>query len=148
MAGDITSANTILLLSVPLILPVPQQIQAFAADDIFDADDVDATETMMGVDGRLSGGMVYMPKPMNFALQADSDSIAFFDAWYQGQQSAVGAFPASGTVTFPSIGKSYALIKGFLKRYKPMADGKKVLQPQKFRIEWEQVLPSPVGFSG
>ena len=145
---DITSANAVFLLSVPLLLPVPQQLQGFAADDIFDVADVDATETSMGVDGILSGGMVFAPKTMNIALQADSASIGLFDAWYAGQQGAVAAFAAQGTVTFPSIGVSYALLTGFLKRYKPIADAKKMLMPRKFTIEWQQILGSPVGLTG
>ena len=145
---DITAANAVFLISVPLLLPVPQQLQGFAADDIFDVDDIDATDTLMGVDGVLSAGMVYMPKPMNVALQADSASIAFFDAWYQGQQAAVQSYAAQATVTFTGINTSYVLTTGYLKRYKPMADAKKLLQPRKFRIEWQTITPSPVGAGG
>jgi len=146
--ADITSANAVILISVPLLLPVPQQLQGFAADDIFDMDDVDATDVVMGVDGILSGGVVFTPKPQNYSLQADSPSISFFDAWYAGQQSAVAAFAAQGTVTFTSVGKSFACATGFLTRYKPMPDAKKTLQPQKFRITWQSVIPTPVGIAG
>ena len=66
--ATITSANVVFTLSVPLLLPVPQRIQGFAVDDIFDMDDVDATDTMMGVDGILSGGMIYAPKMQNIKL--------------------------------------------------------------------------------
>ena len=145
---DITSANAVFLISVPLILPVPQQLQGFAADDIFDMDDVDSTDTMMGVDGVLSGGMIYAPKPQNIALQADSGSVSFFEAWYQMQQGNAAAYAAQGNVTFTSIGRSYQLLTGFLTRYKPMADAKKVLQPRKFRVTWQQVIPVPIGAAG
>lgn len=145
---DITSANAVFTISVPTLLPVPQQLQGFAADDIFDADDVDAGDIVMGADGILSGGMVFAPKPMNIALQADSPSIAFFDAWYNGEQAAIAKFTAQATVTFTSIGTSYSLITGFLSRYKPMADAKKILQPRKFRIVWQSTAPAPVGIAG
>ena len=146
--ADITSANTVFIISVPLVLPIPQQLQGFAADDIFDVDDVDAMETMMGVDGHLSGGMIFAPKGMTVALQADSASIAFFDAWYAASQAATTAYAAQATVTFPSLGTSFGLLRGFLKRYKPMPDAKKVLQPRKFKIEWQSILSVPVGFAG
>ena len=145
---DITSANAVFTISVPLLLPVPQRLQGFAVDDIFDMDEVDATDTMMGVDGILSGGMIYAPKMQNVKLQADSPSISFFDAWYAGQQAGIAAFAAQGIVTFPSLGTTYALITGFLSRYKPMADAKKVMQPRSFRITWQSVTPAPVGLSG
>jgi hypothetical protein len=145
---DITAANAVFIISVPAILPVPQRLQGFAADDIFDVEDVDATDMMMGVDGVLSAGMVFAPHPMNVALQADSASISFFDAWYQAQQGNQAAYPAVATITFPSIGISYLLNVGFLSRYKSMADAKKVLQPRKFRITWQNISPAPVGSSG
>lgn len=146
--GDITSANVVFMISVPLILPVPQQLQGFGADDIFDTDAVEATSTMMGVDGKLSGGMVFVPKPMSVTLQADSPSIGFFDAWYQAQQAAMSAYAAQGNVTFPSLGTTFAMLTGYLKNYKYMPDAKKLLQPRKFTIEWESVVGSPVGLAG
>jgi hypothetical protein len=146
--ADITSANAAFLISVPAILPVPQQLQGFAADDIFDVDDVDGTETQLGVDGTFAGGMIFAAKPMNIAFLASSASIAFFDAWYAGQQANFAAYPAFGNITFTGIGTSYVLTTGFLTRYKPMADAKRVLQPRKFRITWGTIIPVPVGAGG
>lgn len=145
---DITAANTAFVISVPLLLPVPQQLQGFAADDIFDVDDVDSTDILMGVDGILSAGMIFAPKPMNIALQADSPSVSFFDAWYQGQQANTAAYAAQAIITFTGIGTSYALTTGYLSRYKPMADAKKILQPRKFRVTWQTIIPTPVGQFG
>lgn len=145
---DITSNNAVFLISVPLLLPVPQQLQGFAVDDIFDVDDIDATDTMMGADGILSGGMVLAATPMNVALQADSVSISFFEAWYQGGRQSRAAFPALATITFPGNGRTYALTTGFLSRYKPMSDAKRVLQLRKFRITWESVTVAPIGLAG
>ena len=147
--GDITSANAVFLVTIPGIgLAVPTQLQGFSADDIFDFDDVDATETMMGVDGILSGGMIYAPKPQNISLQADSPSLALFDAWYEAQQANTAAYPAFGNITLTAIGTTYALSTGYLTRYKPLADAKRVLQPRRFRITWQSVVPATVGSAG
>lgn len=146
--ADITSANAVLILTVPLLLPVPQQIQGFSADDIFDVADVDAKEIMMGVDGTLNGGIIFAPKEMNIRLMASSPSVTFFDAWYYGEQAAVSVFPATGTITLTSVGKAYAMTTGMLSRYKPVADARKVLQPQTFRITWQSMQPIPVGPAG
>jgi hypothetical protein len=145
---DITSANAAFLISVPGILPVPQQLQQFAVDDIFDTNDVVSTETQLGVDGGFAGGMVYAAKEMNIALLASSSSISFFDAWYAAQQSNLAAYPAFGSITFTGIGLTYGLVTGFLTMYKPMADAKRVLQPRKFRITWASIIPAPVGATG
>lgn len=146
--ADITSANAVLILTVPLILPVAQQIQGFAVDEIYDTEDVSPVETMMGLDGTLSGGFVYTEKPMTITLMAGSPSNAFFDAWENGMQAAILAAPASGVLTLTSIGQAYALTNGFLSRYNPIAAARKVLQPRKFRITWQSILPTPVGLAG
>lgn len=146
--GDITSNNAVFLISLPLLLPVPQQLQGFATDDIFDVDDIDTTDTMMGADGILSGGVILAATPMNIALQADSDSISFFEAWYQGQRSNRVAYAAQATVTLTGNGRAYALNTGFLARFKPMPDAKRVLQPRKFRITWQSVTVAPIGLAG
>ena len=146
--GDITSANVSFIISVPLLLPVPQQLQGFAADDVLDVDDIDAGDTIIGVDGILSAGMIFAKKPMNIALQADSVSISFFDAWYQGEQANVAKYAAQANVTFTGIGTTYGLATGFLGRYKPMPDAKKTLMPRKFQIVWQTIIPTPVGQGG
>ena len=146
--ADITSANAVLLLSVPLILPVPQQIQGFAVDEIFETEDVSPVETRMGVDGTLSGGFVYTERPMTITLMAGSPSTAFFDAWQAGQQAAILAAPAAGILTLTSIGQTYALATGFLTRFKPIGDARKVLEPRKFRITWQSITATPVGLAG
>jgi hypothetical protein len=146
--NNITSANAVLILSVPLLLPIPTQIQGFETDDIFDTDDVVPTETRMGVDGFFVGGYVYTEKPMTITLSPASPSCAFFDSWQGGQQAALLAAPATGVITLTSIGVTYALTNGFLTRYKPIADAKKTLQRRAFRITWGNILGTPVGLAG
>lgn len=146
--GDITSANTQFNLTVPGLFPVATPIQGYAVDDIFDFEDVDAAETMMGVDGTLSAGMIYAVKPQNITLQADSASNAFFDAWNQAQQLGQQVYPAIGVVTFPSLGWTFSLSTGILRRYRPVPDAKRLLQPRRYRIEWGRVVPLQIGGGG
>jgi hypothetical protein len=145
---DITAANTVFIISAPLLLPVPQQLQGFAADDIFDTDEVASAETLMGVDGILSGGMVFAPTPMNIALQADSVSVTFFEAVDAAQQGNTQTYALQANVTFPALGKSYTLISGYLTRLKRIADTKRLVQPRRFRIEWQSVTVLPVSAAG
>lgn len=144
MAKSITSANAVLTLAVDSVFNTPQRLQGFAADDIYDTDTIDPAETVMGVDGVLSAGFVYVPVKQNFALQADSPSISLFDQWYAAQQAAVDIFRASGVIRLPAVGKSYTMNGGVLTGYKSMPDGKKILQPQRFSITWASIVPAPV----
>ncbi len=145
---SITSANAVITITIPLLLPVPVQLQGFAADDIFDSDEIEMADTLMGVDGILSGGVVLAMVPWNITFQADSPSIATFEAWDGGQQAAIDVFQAQANVTLTGIGRSYQMTNGFLVRGKRMPDAKKVLQPRKFRINWQQVIAIPVGVAG
>ena len=53
MAKTLTAANSVILLTIPSLFPVAQQLQGFSAEDVFDTDQLDTAETMMGVDGKL-----------------------------------------------------------------------------------------------
>ncbi len=140
--ASITSASAIVMFTIPGIFVIPQQLQGFAADDIFDTDPLESAETLMGVDGKLSAGFVFVPTLQNYALQADSPSIFIFDTWWNAQQIAHEVFFANATVLLTSIGKKWAMTNGILSNYKPLPDAKKVLQPQRFRVTWESSLPA------
>ena len=142
--GSITSANAVLTLTVPLLFPSPQQIQGFASDDIFDTDQIKSVEVMMGVDGVLSAGFVYVEITQNYALQADSASNEFFDTWWTQMQAAQDVYPANGNIQLPSIATKFTMTNGFLTGYKPLPDAKKLLQPRKFQIIWNRVAPAPI----
>jgi hypothetical protein len=70
--GAITSADVVLTLSVPLVFSNPQQIQGFSNEEAFDIPAIKSAETMMGVDGVLSVGFVFVPVIQTISLQAVS----------------------------------------------------------------------------
>lgn len=144
--STITSANAIIMIGVPGLFPVPQQLQGFAADDVFDTDALDSAEVLMGVDGQLSAGFVFVPVKQNYSLQADSASNLFFDTWWAVQQQLHEVLPANANVVLGAVGTKWAMTRGFLTSFKPTPDAKKVLQPRRFTITWESVLPAPSGF--
>lgn len=143
MAGTLTAANAVLTLWQSILFPTPQQIQQFAADDVTDVDSVRSVESSMGVDGTLSFGFVFAPVMQNITLQANSPSIAFFETLYSQTIAAEDVYPLNGTLLLPGVSKKYALTNGALTDYKPTPDVKRTLQPQRFRITWNSVLPSP-----
>jgi len=136
--ATLTAANSVILLGVVGLFPVPQQLQGFATDDVFATDAVETVETMMGVDGGLSAGWVPT------ALQADSGSNGVFDAWYAAQEVARETFAAFGEITLPAIGKKYEMVRGFLTSYSPIPETKKVLQPRKYTLTWQRIVGTPL----
>jgi len=141
--GTITSADAVLTLAIPPLFNTPQQIQGFSADDVFDLPAIQSVETMMGVDGVLSGGFVYVEIPWHITLQGDSLSNQIFDLWWTNMQATKSTFRASGQIKLPSIATKYTLTGGFLKSYKPAPAGKKVLQPRPYQLVFERMAPSP-----
>lgn len=143
MAGTITSNNAAFTLAIAGLFAVPQQLQGFAADDIFDTEGVEPAETSMGVDGKLSAGLVFAPVKQSVALQADSDSNTLFEAWYAAQKAAGDVYYAQGSVYLPATGRAYVMTRGVLTAYSPMPDAKKTLQPRKYGLTWESVTGAP-----
>lgn len=143
MAKTITAANAVFMLSVPGLFDAPVQLQGFSADDVFDTEAVDPAEIMMGVDGYMSAGFVWVPIKQGITLMADSDSNDIFETWY-ANNGPNDLFVANGSVRLKSIGKSYTMTRGVLSTYPSMADAKKVLQPRKYGITWNRIEPAPL----
>jgi hypothetical protein len=136
-------ADAVLTLSVGIIIPQPQQLQGFAVDDVFDIPSIKSVETLMGVDGILSGGFVYTEIRQEIMLQADSLSNGLFDTWWTQMQATKSVYVASGGVRLPSIGTKFTMTNGFLTGYKPAPAGKRVLQPRRYELTWGRIAPSP-----
>lgn len=142
--GAITSSNAVLMLSIASLFPVPQQIQGFATDDVYDIPTIKSVETAMGVDGVLSAGFVYVAIPQSITLQADSASNLIFDTWWQQMQAAQETYAAQGVIRLPSIATRYQQVNGYLTGYKPAPAAKRILQPRTYEITWERLAPSPI----
>ena len=143
--ATITSANASFYLTVAGIAAVgSQKLQGWATDDAFAAEDVTVSETLMGIDGKMSAGFVNAICPMTITFQADSPSLPLFDAWWAQQRAVQDTYFANGIITLPSVGYTYALVKGALKSLPPMPDAKKVLQPRKIKIDWQSIVAAPI----
>ncbi len=143
MAKSITSSNAVLYLAVVGIAVVPVQIKEFAADDIFSMDPVEPAEVLMGVDGVMSAGFVYVPRKQAITLQGNSPSADFFDNWELAQITAGDQFFANGTLLLPSIGKKWAMTGGALTTFSQIPDSGKTIRPRRYGLTWERVYPMP-----
>jgi len=140
--GDITAANASLVLALTPLFTAPQQIQGFAADNVYGLPAIESVETLMGVDGILSGGFVWKPQQQTIELQADSPSNAFFDIWYTQQVAGQTTYTVNGVLTIPALRLKLIQTLGFLTGYK-LPDAKKLMQPRQFGITWNLVVPAP-----
>lgn len=140
---SITSANTVLTLSQTTLFPTPVRIQGFAADDVYDLDQVQLVEESMGVDGVLSFGFVFTARRQTISLQADSASNSFFDTIMLQQQAALDVYPLTGQILLPGISTKFNMINGALRDYNPGPSAKKTLQRRSFIVVWNTILPAP-----
>ena len=140
--ASITSANASINLFVS-ILP-PANLQGFATDDIFTTPPIRTKEHMMGVDGKLSAGKVFVPVEMTISFNADSPSIAWFDAWKAQEDAVEDTYFATGTVWLPALGRKWSLNNGILETYQAIPDARRVLQSRRFTLIWESIIPSVI----
>jgi hypothetical protein len=137
----ITAANSILILSTDLF--GIHRLQGFAADAITETDGIQQAETMMGVDGRLSGGYVPAPTVQNITLQGDSLSNDYMDQIAGQAEQLRETVIITGSLVLPAIGQKYAMRRGFLTNYPKFPSVQRVIQPRRYQITWEAVTPSP-----
>ena len=142
--ATITSANSQLTLNIDGLYG-PANIQGYAVDDAFESESVQQSEVLMGVDGHLSGGKVWIPYKMTIHLQADSPSVEVFDNWRSNQDGVADVFLANGTIILPSTGMTYTLKNGYLTSATPFPAVKKTLQPVVYEITWESIAGSITG---
>lgn len=143
--ADITSSNSVLSIGVAGLFPTPQQLQGFAQDDAYSMAAIKLTENLIGVDGIKSSGFLPTIKPMEVTLQADSPSMFFWESWFSAMESSQSLLIAFGTLLQPAVGLAYTLTNGTLEDYMPIGSAKKILQPRKFSIVWQGVVPAPAG---
>ena len=133
----ITSANAVFLLTINDLFTQPVQLQGFATDTAFTTDAIATSEAVMGVDGKLSAGVVLNPIKQKISIMPDSDSIAVFDVWNQQQRINRTVYFANATIDLPALGKSFTMTRGTLTSAHQISDAKKVLQAQEYEITWE-----------
>lgn len=142
MARTITSANSVYLLAISSLYPVPQQLQGFAAEAAFETESIEPAQVVMGVDGRMSAGYVPVVNMQTVTLQADSASCDLFESWLAIQKTLNDVLYATGTIIIPGTGKKYALTQGVLSGIVQVPAAHKILQPRAFKITWADISPA------
>ena len=140
----ITAANSVFSIAVTDLYPAPQTLQGYAADDAFSTDAVDITETVMGIDGHLSGGFVFNAVEQTINIMPDSPSLEVFENWYLASKTAREVYVANATIIMPSIERKFTLKRGFLVGIPPITTARKTLQPLAYRLRWESVTQEQI----
>ena len=143
-ASTITSANSVVSITVPGLFPTPVQLYGYSVEKAWDAPGVVVTESQIGVDGRKTGGVIFNPVKQSFSLQADSPSNAIFETIYSSQMAARDVYYIFATIELPSTGQVYICNKGTLEDYNPVASAGRVLNEREFSISWQNIQPGVI----
>jgi hypothetical protein len=132
------------MLGIDTVYPIPQQLQGFATDDVFDTPSIKSAQVQMGVDGNMSAGFVFVEIPQSYRFQGDSPSCDVFDNWWAANQAANDEFFANATISLKALGKKYTMTKGVLTDYKPTSEVKALIQRREFTITWNRLSVASV----
>ncbi len=144
MNKTLTTANSAFTLAARGIFPVPFNLEGYSTDDSFAVDDVTPGETQMGVDGNLSAGYVPYATQITFMFQADSPTIDYFDTIIAAQKAQREMVIFDGTGFIQGTQEKMVMTKGFLTSFTPTSTGKKILQPRKFTLTFQNFDKSPI----
>ena len=141
--STLTTANSILMLKIEDLYPVPVPISGYAVDDAFATDEVKSSATMMGFCGIFSAGFTPFPVLLSFNLLPDILFAVVFDTWIGAERKRGEVYVASATILIQGTGALYTFKRGFLGTFSIMPDAKKILQPRKFTITFEEMSWGP-----
>lgn len=139
MSRDITSANSIIILTCKELFPAGVKLQQFSTDQSISQGDEEMTSDRIGVDGKMVAGWVPTIKTVTISLEASSPSASVFDLIYKYSQSSRKVYWINLIVNVPSLGKVLTYRNGVLKNWKLMPDHKQVLDPISAVIDFESV---------
>lgn len=137
--NDITSANSVLILTCEDLYPSGVQLENFSADQLIAQADEELASTRMGVDGYMSAGWIPSIKQVTISIEPSSPTVEVFDTIYKAQAQARTPYRLNLAVTVPSTGKTLTYKEGVLKGWKLLADHKQVLDPIQASIDFESV---------
>jgi hypothetical protein len=140
---DITSANSVFMLSITNLFPVAQRLTKYAAEAMFATEAVETAQVGKGADGNMFAGYTPYNTPQRITLMPDSPQLTMFLQWLATMKATQGILTANATLAIPSISQKWTLTTGVLTRAPAIPTAQKVLQAMEFEITWDQVDPAP-----
>lgn len=134
---DITSANSVLVLTVDTIWPSGVALEQFSVDSAAAMDNLQIAETRMGVDGHMAAGYVPTIYPVTINLEASSPSYKYLNAVWEAMQNKRCLYTCTLVATLPSIKYVHTWTKGVMKSGTPFPSIRKVLDPTQWAFDFE-----------
>ena len=140
----LTTANSTIILTLP-ILPVPVKLEGYSTDDMLNQDELNFTDSVMGIDGLKSSGYIIEKRVVNLTFMPTSASIDTFNIWINAMKVARESLEATAmSVTVPGLKNTYLFTIGNLKNGKEIPDLKKMSESIKYTLEFESCTAIPI----
>lgn len=114
--GNITSANSTLILTVNTVFPVGLALQMFSVDSGISMEDIQVADTRMSIDGHMVAGYIPTLKTVQIGLEPASPSYEALCQLYRLTEQKRGFFECSMVLTIPDLngGSVFTWSKGVL----------------------------------
>ena len=138
----LTATDAIVAVSVQGLFSVPQIVDGFEIDNAWQLSDTTIAQTVMTLDGELTGG--YVPSIVDFTVNIlpTSNSKQFFDVWMQNSRQNQTMFKGLFNITIPALSANYTLSNVILVTGKVLPNVNSILQPvsYKFQVSSKDIL--------
>lgn len=142
MARTLTTANSILTVFCPDVLPAPAVIQGFATEDAFSSQPYESARAVMGVDAKKSAGKVPNLKVLDIVLQADSLSRAVFEQILGVMEQTNEVVRLDITIILTGLGEVWQFSNGTITKAPTIPGAKKTAEATTWEITFESALPA------
>lgn len=142
--STLTSANSVFTIICPQVFSIPQLIQGYATEDMFNVPQFEVARAVMGCDGKMSGGFVPAVKELDVVLQADSVSRKVFQRLLGAMESAREAIFLDAVIVLPGTAEIWNFSRGLITKAPKIPPAKKMLEPTTWQITWEDIQPSGI----
>ena len=130
----ITSMNSTLVLTHPVLFPAGVQIYGFSTDAAIAADDAEKTVAQKGVDNRMSVGRVPYIVAWTITLSPDSPSNDVFDAIEAYEKVQREASKIRFVLSNPSLNEVRTLSDSVITNYNPIPPHGRTLGARAYKI--------------
>lgn len=139
---DITSSNSSSVLTVESLFPVGITLEMFSTDSALSLENLDVTETRMGVDGKMAAGFTPNIFALTINLEAASPSFEALSQVWSAMSNNRRIYECTLVSTVPSINRVFTFTRGVMKSGVPFANIERVLAPSAWVFHFEKMIPS------
>lgn len=146
MNRNITSANSVAIMTIDTLYPQGFFLEMFATDQAYNTEQITIAEDHMGVDGYLTAGYVPNPAVITFTFEPSSPSIRPLIYYRQQCVNNKRLYECSLVINQPAVARTLNYKVGVMRVGAFPANAQRVLATQAFTFVFEKLEISERGY--